>query len=67
LDEFLSSLGAYQVEGLVPFLKKTNLLFIEPTLSGYACQTGSLFCQLGPADIPLFVADIKNGKYDAYF
>jgi len=67
LDGYLESLGAYQLGRLVPFLKETELLFIEPTLAGgNAYQTGNAFQQLTPADIPLFVRDIENGEYDAY-
>jgi len=67
VDEFLASLGVYQEKGLIPFLRETELLFIEPAVGGRAWSLGSTFRQLSPADIPLFIEDIKSGDYDAYF
>jgi len=68
LDNFLESLDYDQQQKLLRFLNETELLYTEETLSGdYTNKTGILFNQLTVSDIPLFINDLKNGKYDVYF
>ena len=67
IDNFLSNLDENQLQRLKFFLGKTELLFLEQTLTGdYSCKTGILFNQLNVTDIPILINDIKNGKYDHY-
>jgi hypothetical protein len=67
INNFLENLDNDQLEGLKYFLKMTDLLFMEESVAGnFLCQTGVVFNQLNDSDIPIFISDIKNGKYDEY-
>jgi len=67
MDNFLSNLDENQLQKLKYFLENTKLLLMEQTLDGgYSCKTGIFFNQLNVTDIPIFINDIKDGKYDLY-
>ena len=67
LNSFLGNIDDDQIDGLLHFLKMTEMLFVEKSLSGdYSCVTGNFFNMQNQSSISLVIEDIQNGKYDVY-